>query len=75
LSVETIDASLRYEERESRLVGRAKESTISEMVKKVYIWRKLWTGVVDGRTIMRYSLNDAAKKVHLPRKTLDDYLL
>jgi len=63
------------EEREVRLLGRAKEITIREVVNKVGVWRQLWSGVLEGETVNRYSLDEAAKKIKMSRKTLDDYLL
>lgn len=40
------------------------------------LWRKLYNGVqdVDG-SLLRYSLDDAANKVGVSKKSLDDYLL
>lgn len=57
------------------LTGRAKELTIREVIRKVCIWRKLWVGVLENGELQRYSLDDAAKKVKMSRKTMDDYLL
>ena len=46
----------------------------------VALWRRLYTGVIrydaeEGRAteLVRYSLDNAAKKVGIPKKTLDDY--
>ncbi len=40
------------------------------------MWRKLYNGVQkDDGKIERYSLEDAAKKVGISKKSLDDYLL
>ena len=55
---------------------RAKERKIGSVVKKVYIWRKLYTGFQDeqGRSI-KLTLEEAAKKVGISKKSLDDYLI
>lgn len=40
------------------------------------MWRKLYNGIQDqSGKIVRYSLEDAAKKVGISKKSLDDYLL
>jgi len=62
-------------ERDLQLSGRSKELTIREVIYKVGLWRQLWSGVIEGDTRRRYSLDEAAKKVRVSRKTLDDYLL
>jgi len=62
-------------ERQPKLSGRAKELTIEEVISKVGIWRQLWSGVLEDGQVRRYSLDEAAKKVKISRKTLDDYLL
>lgn len=53
-----------------------KERKISEIIKKVTKWRKLYTGTLapDG-TIIRYSSKEAASIIGIAKKTLDDYLL
>jgi hypothetical protein len=55
---------------------RAKERKIGSVVKKVYVWRKLYSGFQDeqGRTI-KLTLEEAAKKVGISKKSLDDYLI
>ena len=55
---------------------RAKERKIGSVVRKVYIWRKLYSGFQDeqGRTI-KLTLEEAAKKVGISKKSLDDYLI
>ena len=55
---------------------RAKERKIGSVVRKVYIWRKLYTGFQDenGKTI-KLTLEEAAKKVGISKKSLDDYLI
>lgn len=55
---------------------RTKERKISFVIEKVSLWRKLYNGVDDGTgTVMRYSLEEAAKRIGISKKSLDDYLL
>lgn len=54
---------------------RTKERTIADIIEKVSLWRKLYNGVVRDGTLVRYSLEDAAVKVEVSKKSLDDYLL
>jgi len=54
---------------------RTKERTIADIIEKVSLWRKLYNGVVRDGTLVRYSLEDAAVKVDVSKKSLDDYLL
>ena len=59
---------------------RTKERSITEIIEKVSTWRKLYNGVMvtgpDGRQqLQRWSLEDAAEKVGVSKKSLDDYLL
>ena len=55
---------------------RTKERTIQEIIEKVSLWRKLYNGVHDNEgNLLRYSLEDAAQKVGVSKKSLDDYLL
>lgn len=46
-------------------------------MRKVAIWRRLYTGMLvnNSMELVRYSLNDAAAKVGMSKKSLDDYLL
>ena len=54
---------------------RIKERTIKEIMEKVSEWRQLYCGMqVNGRFV-KLSLKDAASKVGISRKSLDDYLL
>lgn len=39
------------------------------------LWRKLYNGVLRDGELVRYTLEDAAKKVDVSKKSLDDYLL
>ena len=54
---------------------RAKERKIGSVVKKVYMWRKLYTGVDYGKGTIKLTLEEAAKKVGISKKSLDDYLI
>ena len=60
---------------------RTKERTITEIIEKVSTWRKLYNGVMipnketNQVNLQRWSLEDAAKKVKVSKKSLDDYLL
>lgn len=59
---------------------RTKERSITEIIEKVSTWRKLYNGVMvegaDGtKQLQRWSLEDAADKVGVSKKSLDDYLL
>jgi len=56
---------------------RTKERKIGQILDKVYTWRKYYSGFTDpqsGQTI-KMSLEDAAQKVGISKKSLDDYLL
>lgn len=60
----------------TRANRRTKERKISFVIEKVSMWRKLYNGIQDNSgKIVRYSLEDAAKKVGISKKSLDDYLL
>ena len=54
---------------------RAKERKIGYILTKVYLWKKLYEGVVDrlGNKI-KMTLQDAAEKVDISKKSLDEYL-
>lgn len=55
---------------------RTKERKIGFIIERVSLWRKLYNGVPDGsNNIVRYSLEEAAQKVGISKKSLDDYLL
>ena len=56
---------------------RHKERKISEVLDLVLRWRMLYAGVRDSKTgkIIKLSLEDAAKKLGVAKKSLDDYLL
>jgi len=54
---------------------KVKERELAVIIRKVKKWRDLYRGYQgrEGRRV-NYSLEDAAKMVNLPKKTLDDYL-
>ncbi len=56
-------------------IKRTKERSISDIIEKVSLWRKLYNGVYREGNLVRYSLEDAAAKVGVSKKSLDDYLL
>lgn len=54
---------------------RTKERKIGFIIEKVSLWRKLYNGIQDGNgKTIRYSLEEAAHKVGVSKKSLDDYL-
>lgn len=56
---------------------RTKERKIGYIIDRVIEWRKLYNGYLDPETgrIVKLSLEDAAKKITISKKSLDDYLL
>ena len=54
---------------------RTKERSIEDIIQKVSLWRRLYNGVLRDKKLVRYSLEDAAQKVDVSKKSLDDYLL
>ena len=54
---------------------RIKERTIKEIMEKVSEWRQLYCGMQVDVRFVKLSLKDAASKVGISRKSLDDYLL
>jgi len=55
---------------------RNKERKIGDIIEKVNEWRTLYTGTTDeSGNFVKYSLEKAAEKVSIAKKTLDDYLL
>lgn len=55
---------------------RPKERRISFVISKVLEWRTLYDGIMDGNgESVRYSLEEAAEKVGISKKSLDDYML
>lgn len=55
---------------------RSKERKIWYIIEKVFLWRKLYNGFEDsdGKQI-KLTLDEAAKKVGISKKSLDDYLI
>ena len=54
---------------------RTKERTIGYIIEKVSQWRKLYNGYMDeNHQLRRMSLEEAAEKVGVSKKSLDDYL-
>lgn len=56
---------------------RSKERRIDFVIEKVKLWRRLFNGYIDAKSgkLIRYSLEESARKVGLSKKSLDDYLL
>jgi len=56
---------------------RTKERKIGEILEKVLQWRRLYNGTTDAKTgqVVKMSLEEAAQKVGISKKSLDDYLL
>ena len=55
---------------------RMKERNIKEVIEKVAEWRRLYLGISQKNgVIKKYTLEEAADIVGIPKKTLDDYLL
>ena len=60
----------------TRYNRKMKERRIWDIVELVTLWRKLYNGIPDNKgNLLRYSLDDAARKVKVSKKSLDDYLL
>ena len=60
---------------EDGLVQRNKERSIGFIIDKVTEWRRLYNGFLDdNQEIERMSLEQAAIKVGVSKKSLDDYL-
>jgi len=54
---------------------RTKERTIKYIIEKVSQWRKLYNGYMnENHELVRMSLEEAAEKVGVSKKSLDDYL-
>jgi hypothetical protein len=64
------------EENEKAKIKRAKERKIGFIIKKVYLWRKMYCGFSDEKgNNTKLSLKEAAEKVGISKKSLDDYLI
>lgn len=58
-----------------RQCRRTKERRIGHIIEKVIEWRKYYSGTIDeSRQHEKLSLDEAAKKVGISKKSLDDYL-
>jgi hypothetical protein len=56
--------------------SKQKEKRIGEVVEKVALWRRFYTGFYDEKgTFIQKPLELAAAEVGIAKKTLDDYLL
>ena len=54
---------------------RAKERTIGEIIKKVFLWKKIYQGIPDENgNKKKLTLQQAAEEVNLSKKSLDEYL-
>jgi hypothetical protein len=55
---------------------RSKERKIGFIIEKVFLWRKLYNGFIDDRgSLVKLTLEEAADKVGISKKSLDDYLI
>ena len=61
---------------------RRKERCLSEIIAKVTLWTRMWSGIVEEdaaadcqQKVRVYSRSEAAVKLDMSRKTLEDYLL
>jgi Zn-finger protein len=55
---------------------RSKERKIGYIIEKVFLWRKLYNGFIDDNGELRkLTLEEAAEKVGISKKSLDDYLI
>ncbi len=56
--------------------SKQKEKLIGEVVEKVALWRRFYTGFYDEKgNFIQKPLEQAATEVGIAKKTLDDYLL
>ena len=59
----------------SKTARRSKERKLAVIIEKVYMWRKLYNGYYNEKhEFIRLTLEDAAAKVGISKKSLDDYL-
>ena len=55
---------------------RSKERKINYIIEKVLLWRKLYNGFEDEKgNLIKLTLEEAADKVGISKKSLDDYLI
>ena len=70
---ENIDENTNYINKKSK---RSKERKINFINEKVFLWRKLYNGFEDEKgKFVKLTLEEAADKVGLSKKSLDDYLI
>ena len=56
--------------------SQKRERKIGYIIEKVYAWRKLYNGFRDDKNnFIKFDLENAAKKIDVSKKSLDDYLL
>lgn len=56
--------------------AQKRERKIGYVIEKVYAWRRFYNGLKDENdNYIKYSLDKAAEKVNVSKKSLDDYLL
>ena len=56
--------------------SQKRERKIGYIIEKVYAWRKFYNGYKDeNNNFIKYSLDKAAEKIDVSKKSLDDYLL
>ena len=61
---------------EEQKTSKQKEKKIGEVVEKVALWRRFYTGFYDEKgEYVQKPLEQAATEVGVAKKTLDDYLL
>ena len=72
-----IDGKVRLDDVEKKSMSqRNKERSVGFIVEKVCIWRKLYNGFNDEHGhFVKYTLDQAADKLDISKKSLDDYLL
>jgi hypothetical protein len=72
---DAVENNLEEEYKEDDQLQRNKERSIGFIIEKVAQWRKLYNGFYNERQeLKRMSLEDAAAKVGVSKKSLDDYL-
>ena len=54
---------------------RIKERTIADVISAVSLWRLLYTGYEKNGVMVKLTLEEAAEKVKISKKSLDDYLM
>ena len=55
--------------------SRIKERTIHDVISAVSCWRLLYTGYTKNGIFVKMTLEEAAQKVQISKKSLDDYLM